>query len=142
MNHDLRLLLFYRLPAWIWGIAMFIGTSIPGDYLPSIIVLTPDKLLHSGAFFGLTILVYRALNIDNNGLSLRRRFFATTLYITLGYGVFDELHQHFIPGRQPDVFDFLADAVGVGLAIIVVTMYLKFSGRKRKRIESQETVLP
>lgn len=37
------------------------------------------------------------------------------------YGVTDEWHQSFVPGRTPDVRDIVADTVGAVLAIAVVT---------------------
>jgi VanZ family protein len=38
--------------------------------------------------------------------------------IAAGYGIFDEVHQLFVPGRSGDVFDWFADASGsvVGIA--------------------------
>jgi len=32
--------------------------------------------------------------------------------IAAAYGATDELHQYFVPGRQADVADLLADAIG------------------------------
>ncbi len=37
------------------------------------------------------------------------------------YGVTDELHQHFVPGRSTDVLDWLADAGGATLLVAVVS---------------------
>ena len=34
------------------------------------------------------------------------------------YGVSDEIHQMFVPGRSPDVADVAADAVGAGIAVV------------------------
>ena len=142
MNPGRRVFLLHKLPPWLWGIAIFIGTSLPGEYLPSIVVLTPDKLLHAGAFFGLTILVYRSLGAGTTDISLRRRFFTTTSLITVGYGVFDELHQFFVPGRRPDVVDLLADALGVGLAIAVTAVFLAYRESKKNEFESHNAANP
>jgi VanZ family protein len=43
-------------------------------------------------------------------------------------GTLDEFHQYFVPGRQSDVLDLLADAVGIALgvlAFIVIARKLK-----------------
>lgn len=39
------------------------------------------------------------------------------LVLALGFALFDELHQAFVPGRHSDVADFLADGVGVLLGL-------------------------
>jgi hypothetical protein len=39
------------------------------------------------------------------------------LLVALAYGVSDELHQHFVPGRTMDPFDLLADAAGAAAAL-------------------------
>jgi len=36
------------------------------------------------------------------------------------YGLTDEYHQSFVPGRNADVFDLATDAVAAGLAILIV----------------------
>ncbi|MEZ4273606.1 MAG: VanZ family protein [Myxococcota bacterium] len=33
-------------------------------------------------------------------------------FITILYGLVDEFHQSFVPGRSPDLLDALADAAG------------------------------
>ena len=37
--------------------------------------------------------------------------------IAVTYGLTDELHQHFVPGRRMDPFDLLTDAVGAAAAL-------------------------
>ena len=47
----------------------------------------------------------------------------TTLLIgllTIGYGVFDEWYQSFVPGRQPSVADLLRDALGAVIGVAVM----------------------
>lgn len=46
------------------------------------------------------------------------RAIAAILLATL-YGVSDELHQTFVPGRSADRFDVLADCLGATLAVTV-----------------------
>lgn len=41
------------------------------------------------------------------------------------YGVTDEWHQSFVPGRTPDVRDLIADTVGAVLAMTVVTWLVR-----------------
>lgn len=52
-------------------------------------------------------------------LPQRRRWRGAILIfaLTLGYGIFDEWHQSFVPGRECSAADLLRDAVGAGLGL-------------------------
>jgi VanZ family protein len=41
------------------------------------------------------------------------------LLIALGFGLSDELHQAFVPGRSADAWDLLADGVGATLGAVL-----------------------
>ena len=45
--------------------------------------------------------------------------------LTLLVGAADEIHQHFLPGRVAGLDDWLADAVGAGLGLILVKWFRK-----------------
>ena len=89
-------------------VAIFIGSSIPE---PPPIPGGTDKPLHLSAYLGLAVVVVRAV-----AGGLPRRIGAGTaaiaIVITVGYGVTDEVHQMFVPGRLAEVYDLLADALG------------------------------
>lgn len=51
---------------------------------------------------------------------------------TVLYGVTDEWHQSFVPGRYPDVRDILTDAAGAAVALLVVWVV---EGRRTKSKE-------
>jgi VanZ family protein len=36
------------------------------------------------------------------------------------YGLSDEWHQSFVPGRTPDVVDILTDAIGAAIGLLLV----------------------
>ena len=40
--------------------------------------------------------------------------------VAVVYGISDEWHQHFVPGRTSDVLDLLADAVGASLSVVLL----------------------
>lgn len=50
------------------------------------------------------------------------------LLIVLGilYGLSDEIHQAYVPGRSPDIADLVADALGV---IVGYGLFLRWRGR-------------
>jgi VanZ family protein len=66
------------------------------------------KLAHAAEFAVLGFLLYRALRRDGWALALG-----------IAYAASDELHQHFVPGRQGSPLDVLIDAVGVAVGVYV-----------------------
>ncbi len=47
-----------------------------------------------------------------------RRFLLLALVVGILYGVTDEVHQIFVPGRYPSLIDVLADSLGVFLGVL------------------------
>ena len=43
-----------------------------------------------------------------------------TILLAAMYGVSDEFHQKFVPGRTPDVFDAAADTAGACAAMLLI----------------------
>ncbi len=89
--------------------AIFVASSGPGVPLPPGRNL--DKVLHAGAFGVLSALAAWALTRGRLRSATWRLLLGAWL-ISTAYGVFDEAHQYFVPGRQPDVADVAADALG------------------------------
>jgi len=56
--------------------------------------------------------------------------FFLVIILTITYGISDELHQFFVPGRNTSVSDVLLDSVGIVFAIISYFIYIEY----RKRI--------
>ncbi|MQA30374.1 MAG: VanZ family protein [Luteitalea sp.] len=74
-----------------------------------------DKNLHALVYFGLGVLLTRAMSQgDPARASLRTALLATA--VAALYGVSDELHQSFVPLREVDALDVLADTLGAGAA--------------------------
>lgn len=83
-----------------------------------------DKVVHFGLYGLLATLVVRI------GAVQRTRplgMYAAILIVSV-FGVTDELHQHFTPGRSMDVWDWVADTVG---AVLATVMYAEWSGYRR-----------
>jgi len=120
------------LPLVVYWIALFIATSIPTEYIPSVGV--SDKLNHFFAYLVLSVLLYLTF-IFQEKLPLLREYPASfTLVIGSVYGIFDELHQMLIPGRHAEVLDWIADFVGVIAGVLIVKLFLlKFNNQKLKK---------
>lgn len=73
-----------------------------------------DKVLHAGAYGLMALLVCEFLYY-------KQWSFKTIAWFAWGYaalyGISDEFHQSFVPGRDPDIFDWLADITGAYLAV-------------------------
>ena len=103
----IRLAILVLAAYWI---AIFTGTHLPDvlDFSPKI----HDKTKHFAAFFGLATLLCYATNSTNY---VKR--FCTIAVVCLIYAAIDEITQSFVPGRVTDFYDFVADSIGVGLAV-------------------------
>jgi VanZ family protein len=81
-----------------------------------------DKVLHGLLYAGLGGLLTRAL-----AGGLRRRVtvaaVAGAIVIAAAYGVSDEFHQWFVPPRQVESLDVLADTIGAACAAAIVYVW-------------------
>gem|GEM_PF-785613 len=91
-----------------YWIALFTGTHIPGATTPSLGI--NDKILHLVAFAGLAFLVSWALP-RQIGKKIPGMLVAAVMI--LSYAIIDEWTQGFVPRRNPDLQDFVADATGM-----------------------------
>ena len=94
-------------PVIAWAALVFALSAQPSPPGPGMWPL--DKVAHFVAFGVLAALLARALA----GAGLRStRAIAAAIALTALYGASDELHQRYVPGRDADVFDLAADALG------------------------------
>ena len=73
---------------------------------------------HLGAYFVLAILIWWALGLMP--MHSRSRL-VLAFVIAVLYGISDEWHQSFVPGRHPDIFDVLTDAIGAAAGLMTIT---------------------
>ena len=110
MTEKLKRIGLYWLPLLLYCLAIFIqsGFDTPGQ-IPAIPMI--DKILHFVAYAIMGILFFRAygtLPIGNRQLLL-----VLLSILSAGlYGISDEIHQHFVPSRNADSMDVLADFLG------------------------------
>ena len=88
---------------------------MPPGALPSF--SCSDKVAHALAFGFFTLTLLPALRLGA-GLPAAR---CTRLALLGGmlYGAFDEVHQGWVPGREKDLGDFLADTTGAAAAVLL-----------------------
>ena len=99
---------------WVWGPALFwmAGTFyVSHQSVVSIPMGAPDYVAHGISYAGLGLMLMRGLAGGRlSAMSWRRVLIATVLAGL--YGVTDEFHQSFVPGRHPSFSDIVADTVG------------------------------
>ena len=79
-----------------------------------------DKLFHAGAYFILTVFALRFFR--HVILQLPMLIISSLIFSSL-YGVSDEWHQSFVPGRMSDIADWAADTVGAMLFLGLYYLY-------------------
>jgi VanZ family protein len=102
----------YYLPAIVYAAAIFILSSIPGLAPPEIGFRLSDKFYHFLEFFGFGFVLLRAF-VNSTSSLLSSRSLEGAAFLGGLYALSDELHQHFVPNRQMEFWDFLADTVGI-----------------------------
>jgi VanZ family protein len=119
----IKKLFVFKYIAVFYALLIFVVSAIP--HIP-----TPwefkggDKVVHFIEYGIFSLLLFLAF--FNSGKEfLKRNVFLFSILIGLGYGLLDEIHQKFVPGRSCDKFDFLADGLGILLVQAVIWFYLK-----------------
>jgi VanZ family protein len=82
-----------------------------------------DKISHTLEYFGLGMLLARAVRAGRPAAPMRIVMTAIALGVIVGVG--DEFFQSFVPGRKSDVYDVLADTTGVLLAQLVFRLAVR-----------------
>jgi len=111
------------VPLVLYWIILFTATSLPAAHVPSFAV--SDKIKHFSAFFGLSVLLSLTLLYQNKVLLFKKYFMAAALIISSFYGLLDEIHQSFVPGRNSEFLDWVADSLGAAAGVLLVYYLLK-----------------
>jgi len=99
----------------VMGTIFFLSHQ-PGDSFELPGLFNFDKLLHGVAYGVLAATVLFAAPME---LRKRSLFFtaALAMAVCLLYGISDEFHQSFIPGRYPSIWDIIADLLGATVVV-------------------------
>jgi VanZ family protein len=112
----------FLLCALCWAGVIFYLSHLPGADIPPLFY-GEDKLLHAFVFGILGLFTLGAMKTTPDGYRPFQPWLAVIL-VTV-YGVLDEFHQHFVPGRTTDIFDVIADAVGGMLGVWLLYRFIK-----------------
>lgn len=98
--------LLYMGVIWILSSFAVIETPFELDQFPH-----HDKVIHFFEYAGLAFFIAHAVMRTWSEHS-RIRVAALAVLLTSMFGLSDEIHQSFVPGRHADVFDLVADIAG------------------------------
>ena len=104
-------------PAWATMVLIFVLSSISG--LGPIPGGVDDGVAHALQYAVLAALLMRGL-AGARWRGVRVRAAALAVLLATLYGVTDEAHQWFVPGRTAEVTDLVADALGAAVAAGVI----------------------
>lgn len=95
-------------------LAIFVASAQSDPDMPDQV---SDKTLHALAYGTLGVTATRAV-AGGFPMPVGPTTAVVAWLLTTGYGVSDEFHQSFTPGRSPDPADVVADAVGATVAVV------------------------
>lgn len=117
------------LAALLWAAAIFVSSSIPSTKLPKVAIWNADKIAHFGVYFVLAFLIHRLLQSQTRFPRLHLHPYIFTLVCTTLYGLSDEIHQLFVPGRNTSIEDLMADAAGAALFCLLHQLFTRRATR-------------
>lgn len=117
----------------VWAGLILVATTVPlpaqdlpGSDLPL------DKVVHFGLYFGLGWTVGRSLVLSGSpGFGARAAAWVGGLL----FAAADEAHQALVPTRVTSLGDWMADAAGVTVGLLLVTMAM--TRRRREETEGR-----
>jgi len=120
----------YWLPLIVYCLAIYIQSDLPAsEHIPSFEF--SDKALHFLAYAVMGILFYRAyqtLRIKDN---LRMLILLSVVSASL-YGISDEIHQYYVPFRDAEILDAIANFLGAICGVILYHLWAVSRGRGQK----------
>jgi VanZ family protein len=111
-------------PALVWTLLLFAASSL--RTLPVPLDGGADKFAHFGAYMVLGILLA-------HGFSQTMARIWPALPVGSLIGALDELYQGFVPGRAPEIGDWVADTLGVAAGLIAYHLMIRAAGGLRRR---------
>ncbi len=105
-------------PVILWALGLFLLSEIQGtpDAFQPFLAIS-DKVVHFVLYLALGGLLARARWVGGT-----EGWHGAFLLVGLLYAAIDEWHQSFVPGRTPEPADWLADAAGVAVGYVFLTV--------------------
>jgi VanZ family protein len=114
------------LPLLCVALGITVLSHMPAPPSPDMGFAFQDKVLHAFAYtvFGSTLgLAVRGWHPEYS----RGRTMAIIVIGTALFGIYDEVHQYFVPFRESSVADWIADCVGAFLSLLFLPAMTKLA---------------
>jgi VanZ family protein len=102
---------------------IFFASTLPGSDIPG-------GFSVEGHFFEYAVLGMLLFLAGRRTLAWRRAALLA-IAVASAYGVTDEVHQIFTPGRTPDPADWATDTVGAAVGVAIVLVWLRYRFPRR-----------
>jgi VanZ family protein len=98
------------------------GVIFAFSSIPNLTATPLDVGDHTGHFIGYALLAALVVRAVARGRwpGVTPRAAAIAWILSTAYGITDEWHQGFVPGRSPAIDDWIADALGAAAAVLLV----------------------
>ncbi len=104
--------IIYEVPVVVYAGLIYLlssGSSLPEDVS---LINGIDKLAHFIEYFVFGFLIYRSLS-NARTQSLKENALLLTILFGICFGISDEWHQSYVPGRDATIGDVLFDSLGI-----------------------------
>lgn len=129
MKHALR---FWSPVAAYMGLIFYLSSRESFPFEPPLWLLFADKIAHVVAYSVLGFLFLRAW-LAGRWVDISLKACAAAVACTTLYGITDEYHQSFVPGRTPSAGDVASDFAGGALACAAVWIYVHWRNASAAR---------
>ena len=119
---DRRSFIFFVVSS-VYAILLMVILLLPSESLPVHKVFSLDKIWHMGTYFILALALIFSFREGHWQIWYNRRW---TLIISLVHAGISEILQGFSPGRSSDLADWVANCIGIGLALLLLNIFPKF----------------
>jgi VanZ family protein len=113
----------YFVPGIAWFLMLLLLICLPGKSIPDstwINIVDIDKLVHAALFGGLVGLFCWPFSKADMPRQLKLNYFLRITLAACVWGITTEfIQKYFIPGRQFDMADWLADSAGALIAYFI-----------------------
>ena len=137
-----RLATRFLVAAIAYAVLIFALSQIPGNVLAKLNIDVWDKAMHAAEYLplGAVLMVWLIARRRSAARAAQWREVAITACIVLAYGALDEVHQAFVPGRQPSFADIAADVIGgtVGAAAALLAFSRRSARRRHEPLDELE----
>ena len=120
----------YFVMTGLYAALLMLVLLLPSDSLPVHKVFSIDKFWHILTYFLLAFALMFSFREGNWQRWYNRRM---TLIISLTHAGISEVLQGFSPGRSSGLDDWIANCIGIGLALLLLNIFPKFFEKDLKQ---------